>query len=298
LRNIGFETGDLSGWVVGGLASVVEVLEASNFNPQIAPPSGKYFAILATGPDIINNEYGQDLDGNEIEDNDVSTLSQTFRVTNPTIIQIWWSFLTSEEDENYDDFFYIELNGEKILTGSASTGWTEYVSPFPNVPPLDGIEYTVTSPGPADGNLFWRGRTTWQSFRYAIKNPGIYTLTILIADQINHGEDTGLLIDAKVFPLHKKVIIKLKDLKRDVSELPKRAFKYTWKHRKLTHLLRRKIYRCLRYVKTGRYKRALITLKHIKYRLYRWTINPWKINLIGKVNVIIHILQYCACETH
>jgi hypothetical protein len=192
--NAGFETGDLTGWEVGGLAKVVEVLTETNFIPPITPPQGDHFVLLATGHNLVNSVFGPDLDGNGVPDSDTSILSQTFTIPSSATIHLWWSFLTYEEDDPLDDFFFIELNGNKILTGSVP-GPGAVLSPFPNTPSLDDVSYKVDSPGLADENHFEQGRTEWQSFNINIPSPGTYNLTFVVADQSNHEGDTGLLID-------------------------------------------------------------------------------------------------------
>jgi len=202
-----FETGDLTGRTVGGLGAHVEVLQATDFVPNIPVPQGSYFVLLSTGPDSINPDLGPDLDGNTYPDNDTATLSQTFTLSPgevPATLSFDWSFLTSEAGpypEVFDDFFQVTLNGTPILTGSVPTPpATSFVSPFPDVPSLDGVSYTVASPGLTNGSLFNDGRCAFQTFTYQITTPSTYTLEFLVADQQNHGVDSGLLIDV-VLPL-------------------------------------------------------------------------------------------------
>ncbi len=192
-----FETGNLSGWTVGGLGGNVEVLVADDFTPEITAPKGRRFALLSTGPGEINLDLGTDLDGNTFPDNDIATLKQTFTLLPhqvPANLSFRWSFLSAEVDGN-DDFFMVTLNGAKILTCSVP-GATVFVSPFTNVPPLDGVSYTVTSYGLTDGSVFDGGSCGFNNFSYFINAPGSYTLEFVVADQEDRFFDSGLLIDA------------------------------------------------------------------------------------------------------
>ncbi|HUV45650.1 MAG TPA: hypothetical protein VMW45_01095, partial [Dehalococcoidia bacterium] len=200
LVNGSFETGDLTGWTVDGLGAHVEVLQSSNFAPEIAPPEGSYSALLSTGPDEINSTPGPDLDGNTYPDSDTATLSQTFTFLAseiPATLSFQWSFLTSEVTGpavSYDDFFMVTLNEIDILHGSVP-GATNFTSPFADVSALDGTIYFVTSSGLTDSSIYFDGRTAFQHFSYVINTPGTYTLKFLVADQYNHYGDSGLLID-------------------------------------------------------------------------------------------------------
>lgn len=192
-----FETGNLSGWTVGGLGGNVEVLVADDFTPTITVPEGRHFALLSTGPGEIDLNLGTDLDGNTSPDNDVATLKQTFTLSShqvPANLSFRWSFLSAEVDGN-DDFFMVTLNGARILTGSVFRA-TMFVSPFPDVPPLDGVSYTVVSYGLTDGSAFDGGSCGFNNFSYIIDAPGSYTLEFSVADQEDRFFDSGLLIDA------------------------------------------------------------------------------------------------------
>jgi hypothetical protein len=195
--NGGFETGDLSGWTVAGLGADVEVLSADSFEPEIAAPEGGYFALLSTGPGETNLALGPDLDGNTFPDNDTAALWQTFTLLPnqvPATLSFRWNFLSAEVG-GHDDFFMVNLNGSKILTGSVPDA-PNYQSPFPDVPPLDEINYTVISYGLTDGSAFDGGACGFRVFSYTIVAPGNYTLEFTVADQEDRFFDSGLLIDA------------------------------------------------------------------------------------------------------
>ncbi|MGD0353800.1 MAG: CARDB domain-containing protein [Dehalococcoidia bacterium] len=195
--NGGFETGDLSGWTVAGLGANVEALSADSFEPEIAAPEGRYFALLSTGHGEVSLALGPDLDGNTFPDNDTAALWQTFTLLPnqvPATLSFRWNFLSAEVG-GHDDFFMVNLNGSKILTGSVPDA-PNYQSPFPDVPPLDEINYTVISYGLTDGSAFDGGACGFIVFSYTIVAPGNYTLEFTVADQEDRFFDSGLLIDA------------------------------------------------------------------------------------------------------
>jgi hypothetical protein len=225
--NGGFESGDLSGWTVGSTNGTVEALQADNFIPVVSPPEGTWFALLTSHSDneidgleglgssertatgtIGFGNGGTDLDGNGVDDYDVASLQQIFVLSAgevPATLSFDWSFFTDESSEEYDDFFMVTLGGTDILHGSVPGAEEyfpvylledeDYISPFEDVPDLDGQAYNVSSPGPTDGSTFDHGRTDFQHFSYNISSAGTYTLEFLVADQGDHAVDSGLLID-------------------------------------------------------------------------------------------------------
>jgi hypothetical protein len=208
--NAGFETGDLTGWTVGGVAASVENLTASNFTPVITPTEGTRFALLSNGPGSIYPTAVGNIDGDnsnqcpghpgsDCPEGDVSTLSQTFTPSAgevPAILAFDWSFLTAESDGStdpgrFDDIFQVTLNATKILTGSVPGGG---ISPYPDVA-VDGIGYAVSSPGLTNGSDFSKGRSPLSTFSTFIGATGAYTVEFLVADQTGGTGDSGLLVD-------------------------------------------------------------------------------------------------------
>jgi uncharacterized repeat protein (TIGR01451 family) len=191
-----FESGDLTGWVAGG-AGPVEVLQAADFAPGIAPPQGDFFALLSSGPGAQGGIVG-DLDGNGVDDFDAPTLSVNFDLAPaevPVILSFDWAFLTEEVSFHIgsaDDFFDVRLNGVPILTGSTPgvAGST-----YPDTPGLDAVPYAVVSGGPTDGSSFVDGYTGFQPFATVIAASGAYTLQFQVADTYDQEGDSGLLVD-------------------------------------------------------------------------------------------------------
>ncbi|MFA4917386.1 MAG: hypothetical protein WC560_12050, partial [Syntrophales bacterium] len=197
IANGNFESGGLSGWTVGGIGASVEVLGKDDFEPEILPPEGDRFVLLTTGPGEVNLALGFDLDMNTFPDNDTATMAQTFTLLSyqvPANLSFQWNFLSAEVD-GHDDFFMVTLNGAIVLAGSVP-GAQSFVSPLPDVPTLDGVTYSVTSNGPADGSIFDGGSCGFHSFSYVINTPGTYNLQFVVSDQEDRFFDSGLLIDA------------------------------------------------------------------------------------------------------
>jgi len=205
--NGGFESGVLPpDWSTGGSADNVEVLEVSDWTTSIGdvgrpvPTEGNYFVLLSTGPGVLGGAQGNiDLDGLATQDFDTSYLTTVLNLTAsdvPATLSFDWSFLTAEEPTGqgiFDDFFRVRLNDVNILSGSRPYGG---VSPFPDVGWMDNIQYTVDSPGgPTDNSYFGYGRSSFQTFRMIISDPGTYTLEFMVADQGDANDDSGLLID-------------------------------------------------------------------------------------------------------
>ncbi len=202
--NGGFETG-LTNWSTSGSANKVEVLQVSDWTTSIGdvgrpvPTEGNYFVLLSTGHGAIGGAQGNiDLDGLATQDFDTSYLTTILNPTAsdvPATLSFDWSFLTAEEPTGqgiFDDFFRVRLNSVIILSGSRPYGG---VSPFPDVGWMDNIRYTVNSTGTTNGSYFGYGRSSFQTFRMIINDPGPYTLEFLIADQGDANDDSGLLID-------------------------------------------------------------------------------------------------------
>jgi len=189
--NLDFETGDLTGWTTQGS---IEVLQGSNFTPDITPPEGQYFVLLSTGPgDQSPAPDNGDLDGDGNDDYDITILSQTFTSGSGTL-SFSWSWLTYEETSvhaQYDDFFLVKLDGTTILSGSVDKSGDQ--SPFTNIP-TDDVAYSVDSTGLTDQSYFGDGRSSFEVFTYPLSS-GTHTIEFIIADAGDDGVDSGLLID-------------------------------------------------------------------------------------------------------
>jgi hypothetical protein len=199
ITNGGFETGTLSGWTVGGTGHV-EVLQATNFTPNITPPEGGRFALLSTGPGVIGGAVG-DLDGNGVSDFDTASLSVSLTVTSvPVALSFTWAMLTSDASRaaQYDDFFKVTLNGSVAEARSVYKPGGN--SPYNDSPAYTGTSTTVASSGLTNTSLFAQGTSGFQQACAVINTPGVYTLEFLVADQSDGNNDTGLLIDDVQFP--------------------------------------------------------------------------------------------------
>ncbi|MCD4747859.1 MAG: hypothetical protein K8R59_00680, partial [Thermoanaerobaculales bacterium] len=198
LVNGNFENGDLTGWNTAG-TSVVEVLVGTNFSPTIPQPEGSYYCLLSTGPDDQGGA-GTDIDGNGVNEFDIARLSQTFTTPiDDDVITFRWGMLSREADQPafYDDIFHVTIDGVVVLSGSANKPGG--ISSYPDSPPYDGLNYTITSTGPTDGSWFWDtvsdGFSGFATFSIMIPTAGAHTIEFLVADQGDRLYDSGLLID-------------------------------------------------------------------------------------------------------
>ena len=198
LTNGGFEAGNLSSWTAGG-SSVVQALQPTGFNPNIATVEGSWFALLSTGPGDRGGPTG-DVDGNGTTEFDIVTLSTSFTTTVASTLSFSWDFLTSEANEagTYDDVFEVTLGGTRILSASVRKQNGD-ISPFPNTGAYNGTSYTVTAAGATNGSTFGGtsadGRTGFNAFSFDIATPGTYTLLFRLGDQTDRLFDTGILLD-------------------------------------------------------------------------------------------------------
>ncbi|MGC8916447.1 MAG: proprotein convertase P-domain-containing protein [Thermoanaerobaculum sp.] len=198
--NGSFESGNLTGWTVGGTGRV-QVISASGVNPNVAPFDGTYYAVLSTGPSNVGGT-ATSLDGEGGgNDYDVATLSQTFTVTTApvtlSLAVMWW---TSEGNQGakFDDLFDVTVNGFPLFRHSVQKGVTG-VSPWPDYGPTDNTGYTFTAPGPIQSTTIRAcqrcGRTGWATVAMALAAPGTYTLQFRVADQGDAGFDSALAVD-------------------------------------------------------------------------------------------------------
>lgn len=202
--NGSFETGDLSGWTVGGTGRV-QVISATGVTSNITPFDGSYFAVLSSGPGNVGGT-ATSLDGQGgSNDYDVATLSQTFAVTSvPFTLSLAVMWFTSEGDQpaSYDDLFDVSINGFPLFRHSVQKG-SSGSSPWPDFGPTDNAGYVFTAPGPIQNTNIRSctrcGRTAWITTTITIMTPGNHTLAIRVADQGDAGFDSAVAVDAVSF---------------------------------------------------------------------------------------------------
>jgi hypothetical protein len=143
--NGSFETGDLSGWTVGGTG----VAEARAIG---SPADGRYLAYLSTF-------------STDDRDPTVSSLSQTFNGAGA--IQFAWNFTTEElplVDGGYLDYAYVEIDGVRYtLAYNGNVGLAVDANPQYFIVNLNGdgvhtIKFVVTDgPNLDSGEINGRG---------------------------------------------------------------------------------------------------------------------------------------------
>lgn len=209
ITNGGFESGNLTGWTTGG-TNRVGVVSAAGVNPSIPAYEGTYFAVLSTGPGNTGGT-ATSLDGYGTDnEDDVATLSTTFSVTTAPIgIAFAYAFMTSEHDQGaqFDDLFDITLRRENTpnttgvpLVRGSVLKTVSGNSPWDDVGPYDGVQYTFTGGGSIQGTVARGGRTGWIRVCVSINLPGIYTLQFRVADQADAFFDSALAVDAVEVP--------------------------------------------------------------------------------------------------
>ncbi len=215
LTNGSFETGNLSGWAVGGVGRA-DAVRASDFSRpgggfDLPLPGGTWAALLSTNS--TSNASTTDLDGNGTPEYHVTTLTQTFSVSSaPVNLSLSWLVLTDERRRTgggaaqYDDLFSIDLGGTPLLRRSVYRPGG--VSPWTDTPPYNGVRYTVSKGGsPVNGSDFQDdnggGRmTAFSDLCVTISQPGTYTLTFTVADQggTDSNYDSALMVDKVELP--------------------------------------------------------------------------------------------------
>ncbi len=215
ITNGSFESGNLTGWTVGGVGRADAVM-ATDFNRpyggfDLPFPDGTWAALLSTKS--TSSSPSTDLDGNDVLDYHVTTLSQTFTVAAaPVNLSLSWLVLTDERRRTasgaarYDDLFSIDLGGTPLLRRSVYR--PAGGSPWTDTPPYNGVRYTVSKPGsPVNGSDFQNdnggGRmTAFSDLCVTISQPGTYTLTFTVADQggTDANYDSALMVDKVELP--------------------------------------------------------------------------------------------------
>lgn len=195
--NGSFENG-LTGWTLGGSARANSLVSA-NFNNQIAATDGTRMAFLSTGPGNVNGPTAR-IDGNTINDNDITTLSTTLNFNFfPAVIRYDWSFPSSEEDQgnNFDDIFDVIVGGTRIHSGS--TNKPGGASNFPDAPAGPGGQFNVSGGGPTNGTQLRFGVPAFNSLCVAVPGaiPGDNSINLQfrVADQSDRTFDSGLVLD-------------------------------------------------------------------------------------------------------
>ena len=202
VQNLGFEMGDLTGWTV--YAGNVEVLQATNFAPNIAVPQGQFYCLLSNGAGPIpapNDPGPMDIDGALGIENDKAILRRGFTTIQPSLLQIRYDFMTSEVTQPalFDDIFQISFDGVPLVQGSVMQN-VGPSSPFPDYGPYDGITYIVNNPGgTTDLSTFVDGRVGFATLNVAVP-PGSHIIEFYIGDHGNRIVDSGLLIDVMIAP--------------------------------------------------------------------------------------------------
>jgi hypothetical protein len=209
ILNGDFESGNLSGWTLGGQNHAAAV-KSSNFNPgPLAAPGGTYMAALSNGSGSLSNTT-YDVDGNSTNDYDMTSMSQTFTFTSITgtaYLSFDWNFPTSEQDQpnQYDDVFDVQTTvgstTSRLFSGSSCKNNNASYSPFPNVPCFTSTvqNWSIVNASPISGTTLRYGVGQFQHACVAIPNlsagSNTLTLTFRVADQSDNQYDSVLLLD-------------------------------------------------------------------------------------------------------
>lgn len=192
VANAGFESGDLTGWTTTGN---VEVLQGDAFAPAFAAPEGNYFALLSSGPgNTGGGDSGVNRDGGFGNEWDVATMSQTFDVAVDSTLAVRIAFGSSEATlpgSPRDDIFEVRIDDTDWVQGSVS-GYDN--SPWPDFGTPDGLDYTVTSLGAANGSRFADGMSAVTTV-FVDLTAGSHTIDFFVGDEADNVYDSGLIVD-------------------------------------------------------------------------------------------------------
>lgn len=207
VANGSFETGDFTGWTVGGTGRAA-VVQNINFRtssngaaPMPAVPQGSRFAALSTGP---GNTGGSavNLDANAYSDFDVVSLTGNIVYSGrPAVLMFSYNFASSEPDQAtpYDDIFDVRVGASTVLTGSVtlSSGNSSPFPDFPN-PGIGTVNWTINA-GVLNGTSLTRGVGQWRRICLPLEGAttGTYSIPVSfrVADQRDSQVDSALLID-------------------------------------------------------------------------------------------------------
>lgn len=177
--NLGFESGDLTGWLAAGDVNVVSTVS------EIAPTEGTKQALLTTNNSSVSDtdlEAFLGLDPGDLDALSTANVtegsaikSEFLYVKAGEVLTFDWNFLTNEFTPTfYNDLAFVSINAAPSLLGDTTGVFFSALSPF---------------------SFLSASQTGYQAFEYKVTSTGYYSVGAGVVDVGDTIVDSSLLLD-------------------------------------------------------------------------------------------------------